>query len=471
MMRNIVFLSIPALREKDLAKLPALQRIMKNGAMATLTPSFPCVTCSVQANLTTGLLPNKHGIVGNGIWKPEEKKVEMWTFPNSAVQQSQLWDLISHHPDSPRTAVWFALQAVECEADFVCTHKPIHNPDGSETLWCYTRYPEMYGELLQEFGHFPLQNYWGPMANIQSANWVVNTASRLASRESPEFFYIYLAYPDYAPQRFGADSPEVGKMLDELNGLLDTLITKFEASYDREITWFVAGEYAMTDVSHTLFPNRILRDAGLLNVKLGDGETPNPVKSAARNYDVFRGELPDMETSRAFAVCDHQFAHIHVLDHDSDTIRKVSELFEKREGVAEVLVGADIERYGLNHERSGDVILMSAPDSWMQYYWWNDDANAPDFARRVDIHQKPGYDPCEQFIDMATRSIPLDVTRVKASHGAAARDRSQKTVLLCSDAERLPVKALRDVDVFHVIMESTWYPPRRAAQEPAPKQE
>lgn len=457
MMRNIVFLSIPALREKDLAKLPALNRIMKKGAQATLTPSFPCVTCPVQANLTTGLLPNKHGIIGNGIWTPETKKITMWTFPNEAVQQSQLWDLIYHHPDSPRSAVWFALQAVECEADFVCTHKPIHHPDGTEALWCYTRYPELYGELMKEFGHFPLQNYWGPMANVTSANWVVNSASWLAAKEMPEFFYAYLAYPDYAPQRFGVDSPEVDRMLGELNSLLETLITKFEAAYDREITWFIAGEYAMTDVNHTLFPNRILREAGLLTVRMGDGVTPNPIQSAARDYEVFRGELPDLAASQAFAYCDHQFAHIYVPNHDPETIRKVAQLFEKREGVAEVLVGADIEKYGLNHERSGDVILMSEPNSWMQYYWWLEDANAPDFARRVDIHQKPGYDPCEQFIDFTTRSIPLDVTRVKASHGAAARDPSQKTVLLCSDASRLPLKEVRDVDVFHLIMESTWY--------------
>ncbi|MBE6428028.1 MAG: alkaline phosphatase family protein [Planctomycetaceae bacterium] len=456
MMRNIVFLSIPALREKDLAKLPALNRIMSKGAQAQLTPSFPCVTCPVQANLTTGLLPNKHGITGNGIWTPDTQKLTMWTFTNEAVQQAQLWDLIYHHPDSPRSAVWFPLQAVECEAEFVCTHKPIHHPDGTEELWCYTRWPTLYRDLMKEFGHFPLQNYWGPMANVTSANWVVNTASWFAGQESPEFFYIYLAYPDYAPQRFGVDSPEVDRMLGELNTLLDTLITKFEAAYDAPITWFIAGEYAMTDVDHTLFPNRMLREAGLLKVKKGDGVTPSPIRSVTRDYEKFVGELPDMAESKAFAYCDHQFAHIYIPDHDSDTIRKVAQLFEGKEGVAEVLVGADIEKYGLNHERSGDVILMSTPNSWMAYFWWLDDADAPDFARRVDIHQKPGYDPCEQFIDFATRSIPLDVTRVKASHGAAARDRSQKTVFLCSDAVCLPVKEVRDVDVFHLIMDSTW---------------
>ena len=245
-------------------------------------------------------------------------------------------------------------------------------------------------------------------------------------------------------------------MLGELNTLLDSLITKFQAAYDDEITWFIAGEYAMTDVNHTLFPNRMLREAGLLKVKEGDGVTPSPIRSITRDYDVFRGELPDWGESDAFAYCDHQFAHVYVKNHDSETIRKVAQLFDKKEGVADVLVGADIEKYGLNHERSGDVILMSEPTSWMAYYWWLDDEKAPDFARRVDIHQKPGYDPCELFMDFATRSISLDSTVVKASHGAAARDRSQKTVFLTSDARFLTMNELRDVDVFHVIMESTW---------------
>ena len=455
-MRNIVFLSIPALRQKDLAKLPALNRLLADGAVTELTPSFPCVTCPVQANLTTGKLPGEHGIHANGLWNPETQKLEMWTFTDEAVQAPHLWDLIYHHPDNPRSAVWFALQAVECLAEYVCTHKPIHNPDGSEELWCYTRYPELYAQLLKEFGHFPLQNYWGPMANIKSANWVVNTAKWLAEHEMPEFFYIYLAYPDYAPQRFGVDSPQVDTMLAELNTLLEDLITHFTEAYDRKITWFIAGEYAMTNVNHTLFPNRILREAGLLQVAANYDNPEQPIRSVTRDYGKFNGELPDMARSRAFAVVDHQFAQVFIPDHDETVIRQVVQLFEGREGVAEVLVGDKIAEYGLSHPRCGDVILVSEPNSWMQYYWWLDDAMAPDFARRVDIHQKPGYDPCEQFIDMATRSIPLDASLVKASHGAPARDASQKTVFLCSDAKYVPEAGLRDIDVFEQIMKAAW---------------
>lgn len=456
-MRNIVFLSVPGLREKDLAKLPALQAlIQKKGTVATLTPTFPAVTCTTQTNLTTGTLPCEHGIVGNGLWFPERQKLEMWTAPNEAVLQPQLWDLIYHHPDNPRSAVWFPLHAVECGAEFVCTHKPIHNPDGSEGLWCWTRYPSMYGELMEKFGHFPLMNYWGPMVNIRSAKWVLDTASWLAKEQTPEFFYIYVAYPDYAPQKFGADSPEVDTMLAELNTLFEDLISQFTEAYDREITWFVAGEYAFTDVNHTVFPNRILREAGLLNVRCGDGETSLPTRSVTRDYEVFTGEVIDLDNSRAFAMCDHQQAHIYVPDKDETTIRRIAALFEGREGVDEVLVGADLMKYGLNHPRCGDVVLMSTPNSWMQYYYWQDDALAPDFARRVDIHQKIGHDCCELFFEPAMHTIPLNPSLVRASHGAAARDVAQKTVLLCSDARCVPLKDFRDTDVFNLIMESTW---------------
>ncbi|MDO4576113.1 MAG: alkaline phosphatase family protein [Planctomycetia bacterium] len=437
-MKNIVFLSIPTLRPRDLEKLPALKRLLVNGGTAELTPSFPCVTCSVQANLTSGMLPCQHGIVGNGLWHADTKQVEMWTFTNEAVEASQLWDLLYHHPDNPRCAVWFPLQAVECSAEFVCTHKPIHNPDGTETLWCWTRYPELYRELREKFGDFPLHHYWGPMANLSSGEWVVNTAKYVAKREMPEFFYLYLAYPDYQPQRFGPDSPQVEVMLGELNQLLDDLITHFTEAYDRKITWFIAGEYAMTDVRHVTFPNRVLRDAGLLAVK-DDGKG---------------GEVPDMEKSRAFAMCDHQFAHVYVPDGDAAVVRKVAELFEGKEGIDEVLAADGMMRYGLNHSRSGNLVLVSTPDSWMPYYWWMDDAKAPFFARTVDIHRKPGYDPCEMFFDLATRSVPLDPMRIRGSHGAPARDASQKTLFLCSDARYVPDVGIHDFDVYELIMQA-----------------
>ena len=255
---------------------------------------------------------------------------------------------------------------------------------------------------------------------------------------------------------FGEIHYQSCSMLAELNDLLEDLITHFTEAYDRKITWFIAGEYAMTDVNHVVFPNRILREAGLLKVAENHRDKLVPIRSVTRDYEIFDGELPDMSQSRAFAVVDHQLAHVYVPDGDRAVIRRIAELFEGREGIAEVLDGDQLAEYGLNHPRCGDLVLVSEPNSWMQYYWWLDDALAPDFARRVDIHQKPGYDPCEQFFDLATKSIPLDVSRVKASHGAPVRDASQKTIFLCSDAQFVPQRELRDIDVYELIMQAAW---------------
>ena len=138
------------------------------------------------------------------------------------------------------------------------------------------------------------------------------------------------------------------------------------------------------------YPNRVLREAGLLAVR----EEPD-------------GEHLDLEQSQAFAMVDHQFSHVFVADGDQQLAARVADLFRGQPGIAEVLVGTQRGRYNLEHPRSGEVILVSTPRSWQAYYWWPSDDRAPQFARTVDIHRKPGYDPMELYFDPATKSIPL----------------------------------------------------------------
>jgi len=197
----------------------------------------------------------------------------------------------------------------------------------------------------------------------------------------------------------------------------------------------VAGEYAITPVDHVSYPNRVLREAGLLAVR-----------------DAGDGEQIDLENSHAWAMVDHQFSHVFVQNRDAATIRKIAELFRRQPGIAEVLAGEDLKRYELDHARSGELVLISAPSSWQAYYWWVDEERSPALARTIDIHRKPGYDPVELHFDPATRSIPLDAALVKGSHGAPARDRSQRTVMLSSEPGLLPhPTGMRDVDVFRVV--------------------
>jgi hypothetical protein len=435
MLRPLILLSVPGLREKDVAVMPNLRRLLAGGEIAELAPSFPCVTCPVQANMTTGQKPKEHGVIADGFYWRDKRQVEMWTAPNECIQRPQIWDILSHHEEHLTSAVWFPLHAKECEADYVCTPAPIHNPDGSESLWCYTRPWELYGQLRDALGHFPLQHFWGPLANIKSTQWIAASAVLAAKEWQPHFFYIYLPHLDYAAQRSGPDSVAADTAIDELDKVIEVLEKGMKDAYDEELLWLVAGEYVINKVDHVTFPNRMLREAGLLAVS-----------------EQADGEYLDIAASRAFAMVDHQLAHVYINDGSEATALQAADLFRGRPGIAEVLVGDQRSRYALDHPRSGQVILISTPNSWQAYYWWLAHERAPRFARTVDIHRKPGYDPGELFFDPATQSIPLDASLVKGSHGAPAVDRSRRSVILASEPIMFPDPPVADTDVFGIVM-------------------
>ena len=435
MSQPVILLTIPGLREKDLAAMPNLERHTAGGDIADLVPSFPCVTCPVQAGMTTGRQPRDHGVVANGFYWRDKRQVEMWTSPNDCILRPQIWDLLTHHTRGLTSAVWFPLHGKGCEADYVCTPAPIHNPDGSESLWCYTRPLELYGTLRDELGHFPLEHFWGPGANIKSSQWIADSAVYAARQYEPDFFMIYLPHLDYAAQRTGPESPAAVAAVGELDELLGRLFDALSEAYDAELAWLVVGEYAVTPVSHVTYPNRILREASLLAVRQEED-----------------GEHLDFGASQAWAMVDHQFSHVFLADATEENMNKVARYFAGRPGIAEVLLGDGRARYGLDHARSGEIILVSTPESWQAYYWWLSDDRAPRFARTVDIHRKPGYDPVELHFDPASRSIPLDPALVKGSHGAPAEDRSQWSVALTSQPAVLRGTTLTDRDVFDVVL-------------------
>jgi predicted AlkP superfamily pyrophosphatase or phosphodiesterase len=435
MPKPLILLSVPGLREKDVAIMPNFRRLMSGGEIAEFAPSFPCVTCPVQANMTTGLLPNVHGVVANGFYWRDRREVEMWTSPNECIERPQIWDLLSHHEDTLTTAVWFPLHSKGCEADFVCTPAPIHNPDGSESLWCYTRPLELYGQLRDALGHFPLHNFWGPLANVKSTEWIAASAAFAARQWQPSFFYIYLPHLDFAAQRTGPESAAADQAIDELDAVIGRLETDLNEAYDEDLLWMAAGEYVINKVDHVVYPNRLLREAGLLAVR-----------------DEADGEHLDFAAARAFALVDHQLAHVYINEGSPETVEKVANIFRGSPGIAEVLIGPDRARYALDHPRSGEVILISAPNSWQAYYWWLSDDRAPSFARTVDIHRKPGYDPVELFFDPATKSVPLNASLVKGSHGAPATDRARRSVILASEPIMFPGPPTADTDVFDIVL-------------------
>ncbi|QDT37311.1 alkaline phosphatase family protein [Stratiformator vulcanicus] len=434
-MKSVVLLSIPGLRSEDIAKMPSLKSMAERGGTVPLSPTFPCVTCPVQISLSTGTPPSEHGVIANGFFWRDRGEVEMWTAWDEVIESPRLWDRLRGHDSSLTSAVWFPMLSKGTSADYVCTPAPIHNPDGSESLWCYTKPEEYYGELRDSIGHFPLMNFWGPLSSIKSSAWIVDSAIHAARKYEPRFFWIYLPHLDYAAQKYGPDSDQAAAALVELDREIAKLSEGLNETLPGDVTWLAASEYVITPVSDVQFPNRLLRELGLLSIDDQDGaEHLNPARSDA------------------WALVDHQFAHVFVKN--AEDVERIAQSIRDA-GIAErVLVGSERAAVGLDHPRAGEIVLVSRSDSWFAYYWWTDDAKAPAFARTVDIHRKPGYDPVEMFIDMPSKQTPLDATLVKGSHGYPADDDSRRGVLIASSAGLIADRSsgVSDTDVAKMVL-------------------
>jgi hypothetical protein len=424
---HVLLLSIPGLRGEDLSRMPTLAALAAKGASVPLDPGFPAVTCPVQATLTTGTTPAAHGIVANGLVDRRSHHLEMWISPDNVHRAPRIWDQLKAARPDLRTAAWFLLQSKHATADLVCLPAPKHNADGTETMWCHTNPEPLYATLRETLGEFPLHKFWGPIAGIESSRWIARSFIEAARPAPPHFAVIYLPHLDYAAQRTGPDSPPALAACGELDAEIATLIDDYRQIIGAaELIVLVAGEYRIRPVTHTLFLNRVLREAGLLAVT----ETP-------------AGELLDLAASPAWALADHQIGHIYLQDPgDQSLVERVAGLFRNRAGVARVLTGDDLVATGLaaaavqdQDSRCGDVVIESTPDSWQAYHYWLDDAKAPGFARTIDIHRKPGYDPLELYVDRAKLpavSIPLDTTLVKGSHGARDLANPHETIFIAS---------------------------------------
>lgn len=430
--RYAALVSIPGLRAQDIAEMPTLSRLADQGSQVPLVPSFPPVTCPVQISMSTGVDPSEHGVIANGFYWRDKQQVEMWTAWNEVIQSPRIWDRLREHDDELTSAVWFPLLTKGTTSDYACTFAPIHNPDGSESLWCYTKPTELYGELRDELGHFPLKHFWGPLANIKSSAWIIDSAIVAAQKYAPRFHFIYLPHLDYAAQKFGPNSPEAKQALVDLDAELEKLVSGFDQAGLKDVLWLFAGEYAIAEVDAISYPNRLLREAGLLTVETKED-----------------GEWIDFANTPAWVLADHQFGHVFIKD--ADNIDKVAEILRADPLIEQVLVGPERASVNLDHERSGEIVIISKPNAWFAYYYWLDDNKAPGFARTIDIHRKPGYDPCEMFINMPSMQTPLDATLVKGSHGYPADSPERETVLISSDASLISSDRVRDVDLAEIV--------------------
>ena len=359
--------------------LPHMPRLAALGTARRLDPVLPAVTCSVQSTLLTGLLPREHGIVGNGWYFRDLGEVLLWRQHNALVGGDKLWDAARRvRPDLTVANIcwWYAMGA---DVDWTVTPRPIYYSDGRKEPDCYTRPPSLHDELVGALGDFPLFTYWGPTAGLPSSAWIVRAAERVLVTKNPDLELVYVPHLDYDLQRFGPSAPQAAAAAKALDGALAPLLDACAVRGDDVV---VLSEYGITEVSRPVDVNRLLRSEGLLEVYTQDGM-----------------EYLDPWTSRAFAVADHQVAHVYV--RDPGDVAAVRKLCEGLPGAGEVLDEAGKAAHGLDHPRSGELVLLSEPDAWFTYYYWLDDALAPDFARLVEIHRKPGYDPAELFFDPA----------------------------------------------------------------------
>jgi predicted AlkP superfamily pyrophosphatase or phosphodiesterase len=431
---------------------PALKAFRDANAVRPLASILPAVTCSVQSTFLTGKLPREHGIVGNGWYFRDLSQVWLWRQSNQLVQGEKLWDEAKRRDPSFSVAKLFWWYNMYSSADISVTPRPMYTADGRKLPDVYTDPPELRAELSSQLGMFPLFNFWGPRADITSTSWIAKAAERIIQKSAPTLTLVYLPHLDYDLQRFGPNDPRIAKALAEVDAVCAEL---FEVAKLQGLRVVVLSEYGITAVSDAIHVNRALREAGVLRVREEVGL-----------------EQLDAGASRAFAVADHQVAHVYVKN--PAEIAAVRALCEKLDGVEQVLDGAGKQAAGLDHERAGELVLVSRADRWFSYYFWLDDARAPDYARTVDIHLKPGYDPVELFIDpkltfpmlkvgrrllarkLGFRNlldvIPLDATLVKGSHGRLTDRPEEGPLFMTSVPELLPEGAVLATDVRQLLL-------------------
>ena len=434
------------------AATPRLAALAGAGAARPLAPPFPAVTCSVQATFMTGALPRDHGIVGNGWLFRDLMEVWFWRQSNALVGGEKIWEAGKRRDPAFTCANLFWWYNMAASHDIGVTPRPIYKSDGRKLPDCYTKPAELRDELTGALGVFPLFQFWGPGASIAASRWIADATLHVRRTRAPTLTLAYLPHLDYDLQRSGPADPRTAKSLGEVDAVAGDLIADAGRDGARVI---VLSEYGIGRVTTPIHINRALRAAGLVAVREEDG-----------------GEVLDVPQCRAFAVADHQVAHLYVAD--PARIADVKRIVTALPGVERVLDRAEQGALAIDHPRAGELVAIARADAWFTYYYWQDDRRAPDFARLVEIHRKPGYDPAELFIDPAIRSprfavgrrlaaralgfrtlmdvVPLDATLVRGSHGRLPDDAADGPVLISSEPSLLPDGTIAATDVKDLVL-------------------
>ena len=444
---NVVGL-VPALIGESTPRIAAWK---DRASQAFIDPVIPAVTATAHSTYLTGKTPAEHGAVANGWYFRDMAEVRFWRQSNTLVQAPKIWD-VARQEDPDFTCAnmcwWFNMNST---VDYLVTPRPMYPSDGRKIPDCYTKPIDLRDALQAELGQFPLFTFWGANANITSSKWIADASRIIDQRYNPTLSLVYLPHLDYGLQKVGPDRKAMDKDLREIDAVTGDLIDFYEG---RGAQVILVSEYGIVPVSRQVHLNRIFREKGWLAYREELGR------------DMF-----DPGQSKVFAAADHQIANIYV--QDPSLLDEVKALVEATPGVAKVLDAAGKREYHLDHERSGELVALAEPDAWFTYYFWLDDAKAPDYARTVDIHQKPGYDPAELFFNPEDRFVkakagfsllkkklgfrsllevvPLDGKYVKGSHGLKTAP-EDGPILLTRQAGLLPAKTIAATEVFDVIL-------------------
>ena len=453
-MKKTVVINVVGLTQRLIGEhTPFINSFLAAGKCSVIEPAFPAVTCTAQSNYLTGKRPEEHGIVGNGWFFKEECEVKFWRQSNKLVQAPKLWEKLKAEAPGFTCANLFWWYNMYSTVDYSVTPRPNYLADGRKIPDVYSFPANLRDELQAKLGTFPLFNFWGPKTSIKSSQWIADASVITDQKYNPTLTLVYLPHLDYNLQRYGHDFSKISKDLNEIDAVVKQLVEYYS---EQECTIVLLSEYGITDVSRPVHLNRVLRKRGYLAIREERGL-----------------ELLDAGASKAFAVADHQVAHIYL--NDPSIKEEIVELLQQQTGVEKVLWGDALIDVGLQHDRAGDLVAVANADSWFTYYYWEDDRRAPDFARTVDIHKKPGYDPVEMFVDPKDKLvtakvllkllkkklgfrtvmdvIPLKAELVRGSHGRIPESELDHPVFLTNDQTYSLPEKIKSTDVFVILEE------------------
>jgi predicted AlkP superfamily pyrophosphatase or phosphodiesterase len=466
-MNRVAVINVVGLTEALIGEhTPRIVEFRKRGALTCIAPAFPAVTCTAQSNYLTGKMPSEHGIVGNGWYNRELAEIQFWKQSNHIVHGQKIWDKLCEPSASVTSANCFWWFNMYSSVDYSITPRPMYPADGRKLFDVYSWPHSIRTEIIQDLGEFPFFGFWGPAAGVDSphgkadcaSRWIAESAKWIEYKYQPTLNLIYLPHLDYNLQRHGTYdvsgnlNPKVHRDLREIDAIVGDLIDFFGK---RDVQAVLFSEYGITNVDTPVHLNRIFREHGWLTVK-----------------DELGLEILDAGASKVFAVADHQVAHIYL--NDTSLENSVRDILGKTSGVEKILGRAEKIAAGIGHPHAGDLIAIAQENAWFTYYYWLDDTRAPDFARTVDIHRKPGYDPVELFLDpkiplvklkiawrllqkklglrMLMDVIPLDATLVKGSHGRQPANKKDWPVFITGKPEFLGAKEVESTDVYQILL-------------------